>query len=85
MSGRSSLGRVGLHVHCSAGMGSIGYKGRWHMGLRTAEMLKIIPNMKCCQIYYYTTCGEITNTYNGSMQDLTEIGERKPFTLVKKK
>lgn len=72
ISGRSSLGRLGYHVHCSASMGSIGYKGYWHMGIRTTIPIRVYKNMKCCQIYYLTPDGEITNTYAGSMQNLDE-------------
>ena len=68
--GRSSTGRASLRVHCSASMGSIGYKGYWHMAMRVAQPVKIYENMKICQIYYYTPVGKITNTYNGSMQNI---------------
>ena len=68
--GRSSTGRASLRVHCSASMGSIGYKGYWHMGMRVAQPVKVYENMKICQIYFYTPVGKITNTYNGSMQNL---------------
>lgn len=86
MSGRSSLGRLGYHVHCSAGMGSIGYKGYWHMGVRPTIPIKVYENMKCCQIYYFTPEGEITDTYNGSMQNLseTEVGSQFYKKLQKK-
>lgn len=78
MSGRSSLGRLGYHVHCSAGMGSIGYKGYWHMGIRPTIPIKIYKDMKCCQVYYFTTEGKITDTYHGSMQNLAsqELGSQ---------
>ena len=72
ISGRSSLGRLGYHAHCSASMGSIGYKGYWHLGIRTTLPLKVYKDMKCCQIYYFTSDGEITNTYEGSMQNLSK-------------
>ena len=87
MSGRSSLGRLGYHVHCSAGMGSIGYKGYWHMGVRPTMPIKVYENMKCCQIYYFTAEGEITNTYNGSMQNLTdkELGSQYHKILKRQK
>lgn len=70
ISGRSSLGRVGFHAHCSASMGSIGYKGYWHIGIRPSTPIYIYKDMQCCQIYFYTVEGEITNTYQGSMQNL---------------
>lgn len=71
ISGRSSLGRVGFHAHCSASMGSIGYKGYWHIGIRPSTPIYIYKDMQCCQIYFYTVEGDITNTYQGSMQDLS--------------
>lgn len=85
MSGRSSLGRNGLHVHCSAGMGSIGYKGYWHLGMRATRPIKVFKDMKCCQIYYFTPDGEITNNYNGFMQNLPEkqLGSQMHKILVK--
>lgn len=85
MSGRSSLGRLGYHVHCSAGMGSIGYKGYWHMGVRPTIPIKVYENMKCCQIYYFTPEGEIIDTYNGTMQNLNgeELGSQFYKKLTK--
>jgi len=85
ISGRSSLGRLGFHVHCSGGMGSIGYKGYWHLGIRTTLPIIIYENMKCCQIYFYTPEGEITNHYQGSMQQLSgnELGSQMHRTLKK--
>ncbi len=78
MSGRSSLGRNGLHVHCSAGMGSIGYKGYWHLGIRSVRPIKVFKDMKCCQIYYFTPDGKIESNYNGFMQELPkeELGSQ---------
>lgn len=86
LSGRSSLGRLGYHAHCSAGMGSIGYKGYWHMGIRPTIPIRVYKDMKCCQIYYFTTEGEITETYNGTMQNLTgeELGSQYHKILNKK-
>ncbi len=84
MSGRSSLGRLGYHVHCSAGMGSIGYKGYWHMGVRPTIPIRVYENMKCCQIYYFTVEGEIANTYEGSMQNVgVELGSQMHKILRK--
>ena len=48
----------------------IGYKGYFHMGIRTTLPIKVFKNMKCCQIYYFTPVGKIDKTYSGSMQNL---------------
>lgn len=87
MSGRSSLGRNGLHVHCSAGMGSLGYKGYWRMGIRATKPILAVKDMQCCQLYYLTADGEITQTYQGYMQDLPkdELGSPLHKALTKKR
>lgn len=87
MSGRSSLGRNGLHVHCSAGMGSLGYKGYWHMGIRPVKPLRLIKDMKCCQIYYLTAEGEQDKNYQGYMQNMSGEQLSSPLykSLTKKK
>ncbi|MFN5101172.1 MAG: dCTP deaminase domain-containing protein, partial [Planctomycetota bacterium] len=37
LTGRSSLSRLGLFVHGSAGFGSIGYRGHWTIELYTVQ------------------------------------------------
>lgn len=76
LNGRSSLGRLGEHVHCSAGLGSTGYKGYWHLGLKTTMPLKIYPDMKCCQICYFTPDGLCLNEYQGKVQDLSSFNDQ---------
>ncbi len=87
MSGRSSLGRNGLHVHCSAGMGSIGYQGYWHMGIRAVKPILLVKDIKCCQIYYLTPEGEDTIHYQGHMQnmDKDQLGSPLYKSLSKKR
>lgn len=87
VSGRSSLGRNGLHVHCSAGMGSIGYQGYWHMGIRAVKPILLTKDIKCCQVYYLTPEGEATIHYQGHMQnmDKDQLGSPLYKSLVKKR
>lgn len=84
--GRSSLGRNGLHVHCSGGMGSVGYKGYWHLGMRAIKPIWIVKDLKCCQVYYYTLDGEVPEIYNGHMQNLPgeSLGSEMHRILKKK-
>ena len=85
LSGRSSLGRNGVHVHCSAGLGSIGYKGYWHLGIRVIKPIVIKPNMKCCQLYYFTPEGSTEDTYRGFMQNLPKDKLGSQMHLILKK
>ena len=50
--GRSSVGRLGLFVHVTAGFGDIGFKGCWTLELVTVHSLIILPYIEICQIYF---------------------------------
>ena len=50
--GRSSVGRLGLFVHITAGFGDIGFKGCWTLELTTVHPLVIVPYIEICQIYF---------------------------------
>ena len=50
----SSLGRLGLSVHVTAGFGDVGFCGTWTLELTVEVPLKIYPNMKICQLSYHS-------------------------------
>lgn len=54
LEGKSSLGRLGLFVHVTAGYGDVGFCGTWTLELVVTVPLKIYPNMKICQISYHS-------------------------------
>ena len=64
LEGRSSLGRLGLFVHITAGFGDVGYVGQWTLELSCVQPVRIYPNIEICQIYYHSVEGEITK-YKG--------------------
>lgn len=85
LSGRSSLGRLGIHVHCSAGMGSIGYEGFWRLSMRATIPVQVIGNMQCCQLYFYRTEGIIGEPYHGNFQRAQESELGSPMYRILKK
>jgi len=66
--GRSSIGRLGIFIHITAGFGDIGFRGQWTLEITCVKPVKIYPNMKIGQIYYHTT-GENPENYQGRYQD----------------
>lgn len=56
--GRSSIGRLGLFVHVTAGMGDVGFSGYWTLEIFCVQPIKIYPYVEICQIYYHTIEGE---------------------------
>ena len=63
LEGRSSVGRLGLFVHVTAGFGDVGFKGYWTLEMFCVQPLVIYPDVEICQIYFHTISSEF-NAYN---------------------
>lgn len=60
LEGRSSIGRLGLFVHVTAGFGDVGFKGFWTLEIFAVQPIRIYPNVPICQIFYHTIEGDFT-------------------------
>lgn len=71
--GRSSMGRLGLGIHVTAGFGDVGFCGYWTLQLTCLNKVKIYPNMKICQIVYFTVQGDTQNYNSNKYQNSDKI------------
>lgn len=69
LEGRSSIGRLGLFVHITAGFGDVGFAGYWTLEMFCVEPVKIYPYVEICQIYYHDIKGEYVNYTSGKYQN----------------
>ena len=53
LEGRSSIGRLGISIHETAGFGDLGFKGYWTLEISCIQPIIIYPNVEVCQIYYH--------------------------------
>jgi dCTP deaminase len=58
--GRSSVGRLGIQVHVTAGFGDIGFKGKWTLEITVVHPVRVYAEVEICQIAYTTSYGKIT-------------------------
>lgn len=77
ITGRSSVGRLGIKVHQEAGFGDIGFSGNWTLQISVLMPTRIYPNMQLCQVYFLTTKGYRDVLYNGKYQNANGIQETK--------
>jgi dCTP deaminase len=70
--GRSSVGRLGLFVHVTAGFGDVGFSGHWTLEMFAIHQVRIYPGIPICQIFYHEICGEIEE-YASKYQDNHDI------------
>ena len=69
LEGRSSIGRLGLFIHVTAGFGDVGFKGFWTLEIFCVQPIRIYAGVEICQIYYHTLEGEHENYSSGKYQN----------------
>ena len=70
--GRSSLGRVGVGVHVTAGRGDVGFVGRWTLEIWCVQPVWIWPGMRALQITYHEIQGA-PEDYAGQYQGAAAV------------
>ncbi len=78
--GRSSIGRLGLFVHVTAGFGDVGFCGYWTLEMFAVQPVRVYPNVQICQIFYHQIHGEVTEYQSNKYQDNHDI---QPSLLFK--
>lgn len=69
LEGRSSIGRLGMFIHVTAGFGDVGFSGYWTLEIFCIQPLRIYPGVEICQIYYHTIEGEYEKYSSGKYQN----------------
>jgi dCTP deaminase len=77
--GRSSVGRLGLFVHVTAGFGDVGFQGYWTLEIFAVQPVRVYPGVPICQIIYHEVEGAITE-YSSKYQNNQDI---QPSLLFK--
>lgn len=80
LEGRSSVGRLGLFIHVTAGFGDVGFAGYWTLEIFCVQPIRIYPNVEICQIYYHDIHGDYDLYQSGKYQNNTGI---QPSLLYK--
>lgn len=63
LEGRSSVGRLGLFIHVTAGFGDVGFAGYWTLEMFCIHPIVIYPNVEICRF--------ITTPYRASIKSTT--------------
>lgn len=80
LEGRSSIGRLGIFIHVTAGFGDVGFSGFWTLEIFCIQPVRIYPNVEICQIYYHDIHGDYDPYISGKYQNNTGI---QPSLLYK--
>ena len=72
LNGRSSVGRLGICIHITAGFGDIGFDGTWTLEITAIKPVRVYPDIEICQVSYFTPYGETNIKYDGRYQGQLE-------------
>ena len=69
LEGRSSVGRLGLFIHVTAGFGDVGFSGYWTLEMFCVQPIRIYSGVEICQIYFHTVLGRADKYDSGKYQN----------------
>ncbi|OON70347.1 dCTP deaminase [Hymenobacter sp. CRA2] len=64
LEGKSSVGRLGIDIHATAGKGDVGFSNTWTLEISVTQPVRIYRGMPIGQLIYFTVEGAIQNYYN---------------------
>ncbi len=64
LEGKSSIGRLGIDIHATAGKGDVGFCNTWTLEISCVQPVRVYSGMPIGQLIYFKVDGDIINYYN---------------------
>lgn len=64
LEGKSSVGRLGIDIHATAGKGDVGFCNTWTLEISVTMPVRVYAGMPIGQLIYFVVDGPIENYYN---------------------
>jgi len=63
LEGKSSVGRLGIDIHATAGKGDVGFCNYWTLEISVKKPVRVYPGMPIGQLIYFEVSGPVTTSY----------------------
>lgn len=64
LDGKSSIGRLGIFIHTTAGRGDVGFCGHWTMEISVIHPVRVYAGMPIGQLTFHNVEGDVRSRYN---------------------
>ena len=64
LEGKSSVGRLGIDIHATAGKGDVGFCNTWTLEISCVHPVRVYAGMPVGQLIYFKVFGDIERYYN---------------------
>ena len=79
LEGKSSIGRLGIDIHATAGKGDVGFCNYWTFELSCVQPVRIYAGMPIGQLIYFAVDGNISRLYNKKTDAKYNTASPKPM------
>ncbi|HMQ49799.1 MAG TPA: dCTP deaminase [Saprospiraceae bacterium] len=79
LEGKSSVGRLGIDIHATAGKGDVGFCNYWTLEISCTHPVRVYAGMPIGQLIYFLVDGEIINYYNKKANAKYNVKTDKPM------
>ena len=78
LEGKSSIGRLGIDIHATAGKGDVGFCNTWTLEISCTQPVRIYGGMPIGQLIYFAVDGEVARLYNSKKDAKYNVRSDKP-------
>jgi len=78
LEGKSSVGRLGIDIHATAGKGDVGFCNTWTLEISCTQPVRVYAGMPIGQLIYFSVDGEIERLYNNKKDAKYNVRTVKP-------
>ncbi len=64
LEGKSSVGRLGIDIHATAGKGDVGFCNHWTLEISVKQPVRVYSGMPIGQLIYFKVQGEVDTLYS---------------------
>lgn len=82
LEGKSSIGRLGIDIHATAGKGDVGFCNYWTLEISVKQPVKVYAGMPIGQLIYFEVKGDIINSYSKKPSAKYNDKTHRPFASM---
>lgn len=64
LEGKSSVGRLGIDIHATAGKGDVGFCNAWTLEISVSKPVRVYAGMPIGQLIFFEVKGDVKTKYN---------------------
>ena len=82
LEGKSSVGRLGISVHATAGVGDVGFCGHWTLEISVVQPVRVYPGMPIAQLLFFEVSSQPIRKYGGDGSKYQKQGAKPVASMM---